>query len=423
MGAQSTVGAAPGRRARRHRPARRGAGRRPRREHGAAREGGPGGRERPRSRRAVASPTGPSPTPGPGEVLVEVEAVSASRLDLLMLNGATFGPGVMLPRTLGGDPAGRILAAVGAGVDPSPHRRAGRRQAQHLLRDVHLCATGREADCRAQTVLGLHRDGGAADLVVVPARSAFPIPDGVSSTTAAAAVHTVPVALHMLRVAGGVPTGRDRRGDRRGGCRRLGGRPAGGGPRRAGDGRGAGRRTGDVRRGAPALGCRASRQGDALGGRSPARARRRRRGRRHDGRSRRRWRSCVDVLAWGGHAVICSGAPAAVSAGQARGPLSEAADRARLGGLRRRGRRATRSRSSPRGRCGRSSVSSSRSPTTATPYGAVLDPTRNGKVVMEVRRDRDGGPRAARRRRRGGDRPLHRRARTPADCSPTSAPT
>lgn len=148
----------------------------------------------------------PVPEPGPGEVLVSVEAVSASRLDLLMLNGAAFGPDVTLPRTLGGDPAGRI-AAVGHDVDV---RRVGERvvvKPNIFCGSCELCAAGHEADCRAQTVLGLHRDGGAAELVAVPARSAFALPDDVSMSVGAAAVHTVPVALHMIRVAGGIGPG------------------------------------------------------------------------------------------------------------------------------------------------------------------------------------------------------------------------
>ena len=148
----------------------------------------------------------PEPVPGPGELLVRVEAVSASRLDLLMLNGATFGNAVTLPRTLGGDPAGRV-EAVGEGTSTA---RLGQRvvvKPNLFCGHCERCAAGHEADCRDQPVLGLHRDGGAADLVTVPERSAFVLPDALSFQVGAAAVHTVPVALHMIRVAGGVETG------------------------------------------------------------------------------------------------------------------------------------------------------------------------------------------------------------------------
>jgi NADPH:quinone reductase-like Zn-dependent oxidoreductase len=142
----------------------------------------------------------PEPKPDVDQVLIRVAAVSASHLDLGVLAGHFAG--VAPPRTLGIDPAGTVVG-VGADVDPvllgatvvvKPNLFCGR---------CRFCLAGREADCLTQPILGVHVDGGAAELVAVPARSVFRVPEGVSPSAAAATVHTAPVALHMLRVACG----------------------------------------------------------------------------------------------------------------------------------------------------------------------------------------------------------------------------
>lgn len=138
----------------------------------------------------------PKPVPGAGEVLIEVSAVSASHLDRRLVAGLL--PQGSLPRTLGTDPAG-VIVAVGPDVE-------GTLVGTHVAVRPNLacgtctaCAARNEADCTSPRMLGVNVDGGAADFVVVPARAAFAVPDGVSLSSASAAIHTVPVALHMLR--------------------------------------------------------------------------------------------------------------------------------------------------------------------------------------------------------------------------------
>jgi NADPH:quinone reductase-like Zn-dependent oxidoreductase len=144
----------------------------------------------------------PDPVPAAGEVLIEVRAVSASRLELEQtMTGTGLGAIVQLPRVLGMDPAGVIVAA-GPGVDQG---RVGQRVAVKpnlVCGSCAYCRNGAEADCPEQGVLGVHRDGGAAQLVTVPASLAFPVAGTLSFAAAAAAVHSVSVALHMLRAAG-----------------------------------------------------------------------------------------------------------------------------------------------------------------------------------------------------------------------------
>jgi len=137
------------------------------------------------------------PIPAADEVLIKVAAVSASHLDLSVLSGRMAG--VQPPRTLGIDPAGTVVA-LGSGVDPSLLGAAVVVKPNIFCGVCSFCRSGRESDCLTQPILGVHLDGGAADLVAVPVRSAFRLPAGMPAALAAATVHTVPVALHMLRL-------------------------------------------------------------------------------------------------------------------------------------------------------------------------------------------------------------------------------
>ncbi len=100
-----------------------------------------------------------APSAGPGEVLVDVEAVGLAFPDVLQCRGeyqVETGPG----HTPGGESCGRI-AALGEGVEAASGVEVGQRVA----------------------FLG---SGGLAEQVTHPAGGVFPVPDGVSATTAAA---------------------------------------------------------------------------------------------------------------------------------------------------------------------------------------------------------------------------------------------
>ena len=75
------------------------------------------------------------PRPAAGELAVRVETVGVNQLDLNVIAGHGPGAAAKLPRVLGLDPAGTVVS-VGEGVDPARGRRAGRREAEHLLRLV-----------------------------------------------------------------------------------------------------------------------------------------------------------------------------------------------------------------------------------------------------------------------------------------------
>jgi NADPH:quinone reductase-like Zn-dependent oxidoreductase len=143
------------------------------------------------------------PVPGPGEVLVRVHAVCVNRTDVHVMERTNIGRGTELPHVGGLDPAG-VVVGCGPGVtEPAVGTRVVARPMVPCLA-CRFCLGGREAVCERPVYIGVHRPGGFGELVALPARAVFPIPDGVDDVAAAATAHSVPVALHLLGTVGGV---------------------------------------------------------------------------------------------------------------------------------------------------------------------------------------------------------------------------
>ena len=137
----------------------------------------------------------PSPRLAPDEVLIRVATVAVNQLDLNVISGRGPGAAARLPRILGLDPAGTILQCgaqvadrVGEVVVVKPNIPCGA---------CRWCLAGDEADCPSQTVVGVHRDGGAAEFVAVPAASAFAI-GTLAPERATSVVHSAPIVLNAL---------------------------------------------------------------------------------------------------------------------------------------------------------------------------------------------------------------------------------
>jgi alcohol dehydrogenase, propanol-preferring len=110
----------------------------------------------------------PEPRPGPGEVLLRVRAAGVCRTDLALLRSAT----VQLPVTLGHEIVGEVLDA---GPEADGHA-VGTTVAVYELIGCGRCAPCRRGEdnlCRdgVPEVPGITRDGGMAEMVVVPARN------------------------------------------------------------------------------------------------------------------------------------------------------------------------------------------------------------------------------------------------------------
>lgn len=125
------------------------------------------------------------PVPGPREVIVKVGAVTINHGPDTMVRSGAFRVPIPLPHVSGSDPAGEVTA-VGDGVEGSW---VGRRVAIVSIvacGECEFCAIGAgENYCRNWKLLGVHRWGGRAEYVVVPARNLVPLPDEVSSEQAA----------------------------------------------------------------------------------------------------------------------------------------------------------------------------------------------------------------------------------------------
>lgn len=142
----------------------------------------------------------PMPRPGAEEVLVRVRAVSVNpTLDILAREGRYPRP-IALPHVPGVDPAGDVVA-VGEGVrGAEPGDRVAVYAGTYCGKCVY-CVAGEDADCSHRGLIGVDRWGGYAEYVAVPARNAFPIPDGMSYEDATFVTRHCPTAIGQLEAA------------------------------------------------------------------------------------------------------------------------------------------------------------------------------------------------------------------------------
>lgn len=141
----------------------------------------------------------PMPRPGVDEVLIAVRTVAANRQDIFTMRGAANRTSALaLPHVLGIDPAG-VVAGLGIGVDGFALGDRVVVKPSISCGTCELCLAGEDEACPHLTNVGVHRQGGMAQFVAVPARNVFRIPDGVGFAEATAMSHSFPVALTMLR--------------------------------------------------------------------------------------------------------------------------------------------------------------------------------------------------------------------------------
>ena len=137
------------------------------------------------------------PSPGPGEVLVQVHSVSVNRTLDLVVRAGKYPADVKLPLVLGVDPAG-VVAAAGEGVAHPP---VGARVAVVSMipcGECRYCREGEEANCTKSRHIGVHRWGGYAEYVAVPAKNAYVIPDNVAFADATVITRHFPMAFNLL---------------------------------------------------------------------------------------------------------------------------------------------------------------------------------------------------------------------------------
>lgn len=137
----------------------------------------------------------PDLEPGPGEIVVRVGAAGICRSDVHYRAGTR--PVSSLPLVPGHEVAGTI-EAVGEGAG----RAVGDRVCLHYLVTCGVCSQcrrGAEQFCEVGQMIGLDRQGGYAEQILVPARNSHLIPQGVDTAVAAIMMCSSATALHALR--------------------------------------------------------------------------------------------------------------------------------------------------------------------------------------------------------------------------------
>jgi L-iditol 2-dehydrogenase len=157
--------------------------------------------------------TVPDPVPRPGEVLIAVDAAGMCATDIHILDG--HYPATP-PLTIGHEFAGRIVD-MAPDIDRSRIDELVTVEPHEYCRQCLYCRIGQEHMCVDKRAYGVHLDGGMAEFVAVPARLAYPLPEGVPALFGAmtepiacsvhamdrlAPVSGLPVAIHGCGPAG-----------------------------------------------------------------------------------------------------------------------------------------------------------------------------------------------------------------------------
>ena len=136
------------------------------------------------------------PQPAPGEAVMKVRAAGVG-LTLVTMRTGIFGG--TAPRIMGHELGGDIIA-VGDGVE---NVKIGQRCAVYFYLNCghcRWCRNGRETLCENHGgYVGVHRDGGYAELVSLPSENFLPIPDNLDYEGAATAADAVNTPWHCMR--------------------------------------------------------------------------------------------------------------------------------------------------------------------------------------------------------------------------------
>ena len=138
----------------------------------------------------------PKPVPGPGDLLVRVEACGICGSDRHMFRGEYP---TAFPVTLGHEFAG-IVEAIGPGVTGFAPGDRVTGDPNIACGQCRFCREGRPNLCPSLTAIGVQRDGGFAEYVLVPSSQASSLPASLNPLHGA---FTEPVSccLHAIDVA------------------------------------------------------------------------------------------------------------------------------------------------------------------------------------------------------------------------------
>ena len=144
----------------------------------------------------------PDPVPADGEAILRIRRVGVCGTDLHIFEGSH--PFLQYPRVMGHELAGEVVhAPSGSTLRPGqpayvvPYLSCG---------ECRACRRGLTNCCRNISVLGVHQDGGMAELLAVPAGNVVPL-DGIGLDEAAM-VEFLAIGAHGI--ARGMVTAQDR---------------------------------------------------------------------------------------------------------------------------------------------------------------------------------------------------------------------
>lgn len=144
----------------------------------------------------------PDPVPGQGEVLIDAEATGVGLTVLNCINGDLDDGRSTLPRV----PGHELVGMVSRLGDDAPAELLGKRVAAYFYLFCGVCAaceTDREQWCSdLGGFVGVHRDGGYAPRVVLPARNVIPLPDDLDPVLATVVPDAVATPVHVAGRAG-----------------------------------------------------------------------------------------------------------------------------------------------------------------------------------------------------------------------------
>jgi L-iditol 2-dehydrogenase len=121
------------------------------------------------------------PPPQDDEVLIEVEVTGLCRTDLKIIRHGHRD--LVLPRIPGEEVVGRI-ASKGSGVSGFDEGDRVYLYPGTWCGKCRSCLKGAQNLCREMRIMGFHRDGGFADVVIAPAQSLIKVPDHLLPDTA-----------------------------------------------------------------------------------------------------------------------------------------------------------------------------------------------------------------------------------------------
>lgn len=148
----------------------------------------------------------PDAKPCAGEVLVRVAAVSINRSFDIGVRSGRYSTNIKLPLVLGADPTGTVVAC-GAGVAfPQVGERVAV-MATIACSRCRMCRAGDSASCTHGQTIGVHRWGGYAEYVAVPASNVAVIPDALDFEQANVIARHGSAAHNFLIRRGGLKPG------------------------------------------------------------------------------------------------------------------------------------------------------------------------------------------------------------------------